>query len=113
MPCIRVSTNQKIDHATAQLLKTAFGDAIELIPGKSEKWLMCVFHQASDLWFQGTDEAAAYVEVAVFGKLDPVACENLTKAVTYIVNKTLGVAKERVYVKYSETHYWGWNGRNL
>ena len=60
MPCIQLSTNQILSSDKQTILKKNFGKAIEIIPGKSEKWLMCKFQSACDMWFQGEQK---YVEI--------------------------------------------------
>ena len=40
MPFIRVSANVAVNEGQAERIKTMLGQAIEIIPGKSEAWLM-------------------------------------------------------------------------
>ena len=37
----------------------------------------------------------------------------MTADLTAILAEELGIAPDRVYVKYEETPYWGWNGSNF
>ena len=41
MPFIKVMTNESVSKENKALIKTALGQAIALIPGKSEDWLLC------------------------------------------------------------------------
>lgn len=113
MPFISTSTNVKITNAQEISLKEKLGKAIELIPGKSETWLMLSFQAEQSLWFKGTNEPAAYVEVKSFGSAPDSAYDKLTKAVTALVAEELGVNPARIYVKYEEISHWGWNGSNF
>lgn len=38
MPCIRTTTNVKISPEMEKTLKEQLGEAVGLIPGKSERW---------------------------------------------------------------------------
>ena len=37
----------------------------------------------------------------------------MTAAITDILSKELQIAPNRIYVKYEEVAYWGWNGNNF
>ena len=43
MPFIETKTSVKLDESKITALKEAYGKDIELIPGKSEQWLMLNF----------------------------------------------------------------------
>ena len=59
MPFIRVSANVAVNEGQAQRIKTMLGQAIEVIPGKSEAWLMVEVEGEKALWMAGTDAPAA------------------------------------------------------
>jgi phenylpyruvate tautomerase PptA (4-oxalocrotonate tautomerase family) len=114
MPCIETKVNVKITKEKEELLKARFGKAIELIPGKSEGWLMLSFEDECNLYFKGTKEPGiAFVEVKIFGKSGDEAYARLTAAITDILNQELNISPSRIYVKYEEVAHWGWNGSNL
>ena len=56
MPFISTKTNKSISDATAKTLKEAYASAIELLPGKTEKWLM--------LSFEGNTKMSTYMNLA-------------------------------------------------
>ena len=113
MPFINVKTNVSVTEDRAETIKTQFGKAITAIPGKSESWLMVGIEPNSMLWFRGTSEEAAMVEVSLFGGASHNAYSVLTSYITKIVSEQLGIPADRIYVKYSETANWGWNGSNF
>ncbi len=44
------------------------GKAIELVPGKSEQYLLLSFEPDSRLWLRGDDsQSMAYIDAAIFG----------------------------------------------
>ncbi len=113
MPFINVKTNKIVSNATETELKSALGQAISIIPGKSESWLMVGIESESILYFKGDNAPAAMVEVSVFGQPNPPAFNELTSKICSILNELLEIEKSRIYVKYSATTDWGWNGSNF
>lgn len=113
MPYIKTTTNVKIDAANAEVLKAKLGKAIEAFPGKSEAWLMLSFDSDKPMYFKGSPEPCAMVEVSLYGSVNPAAAEKMTALVSDIVAGELGIAPARIYVKYDGTDHWGWNGSNF
>ncbi|WP_416200898.1 MAG: Macrophage migration inhibitory factor (MIF) [Thermocaproicibacter melissae] len=114
MPSIQTKVNIPISKEQETKLKTKFGKAIELLPGKSERWLMLTFEDNCRMWFQGNDEpATALVDVKLFGKASAEDYEKLTSALTQSLEEVLGISPARTYVRYEEVQYWGWNGSNF
>lgn len=114
MPCIHVETNQKITPDAAETMKSEFGKAISLFPGKSEQWLMCVFRGECPMAFRGeTSAPMAFVEVKLYGGVDSSASQKMTGEVCRILQWALGIAPSQVYVRYQATDDWGWNGENF
>lgn len=95
-------------------LKTRLGQAISLIPGKSESWLMTGFEDNYHLYFRGDNsQPTAFVEVKVFGQENPAAFEKLTAEITKIFGEVLEIAPDHIYIKYEAVSNWGWNGSNF
>lgn len=113
MPYIHVTTSGELDAHKEELLKTELGRAIEALPGKSEQWLMVQCTPEAHLWLAGSDEPCALAEVSIYGAAPADAYDALTGRLTEILESVLDVDAARVYVKYAETEYWGWNGRNF
>ena len=114
MPFINSKITKKITKEEELVIKEKLGKAIELVPGKSEAWLMLNFEGESHLYFKGSNEEdIAYIEVNVFGNENKEAFNNLTAEITKIFNEVLHIATERIYVKYETTTSWGWNGENF
>lgn len=113
MPYIETTTSIGISGRKEQAIKERMGKAIELIPGKSEGWLMLSFRDNVSMYFKGEDEPCAICQVKLFGQADEAAYEALTGALTDILSQELGVDPDRVYVTYEEIGVWGWNGGNF
>ena len=113
MPFINTKYSAEITPAQEQQLKTALGSAIALL-GKSESWLMLGFEQNCSLYFRGeNDGKICYIEVSLYGSASPAACDGFTSELCTLYNTVLGVPKDRIYIKYSPTNTWGWNGGNF
>ena len=114
MPCIKTTVSKKIEDSQRDSLIKKFGQAIALFPGKSETWLMTGFEDGYHLYFAGDNsKPMAFVEVSILGTADSGALSNMTAEITKIFGEVLGIAGEMVYVKYSSTQDWGWNGGNF
>ncbi|MCM1132035.1 MAG: phenylpyruvate tautomerase MIF-related protein [Ruminococcus flavefaciens] len=113
MPFINLKTNIMVSDEKKTALKSAFGQVIETIPGKSEAWLMVGIEPEYTLYFKGDDTPTAMVDVSVFGTENPSAFNVLTRKICDLLNQELGIEKSRIYVKYETTQHWGWNGSNF
>lgn len=114
MPYISTKTTVSINEEKREAIKKKLGKAIELIPGKSESWLMVSFDDNSIMYFKGSNQKPlAFVEVKLFGKASSDVYRKLTKVITEILNEELGILPDCIYVKYEEVANWGWNGNNF
>ena len=113
MPYISTNTNIKISSQQEFELKKAFAKAIELIPGKSEQWLMLKFNESQRMWFAGDNAPMCMLEVENFGSSSQSSYDALTAELTSIVSNILDISPIRIYVKYEEIEQWGWNGSNF
>ncbi len=114
MPFIDSKISISVSEEKEKELKARLGQAISLIPGKSEAWLMTGFEDNYHLYFKGDNSAPmAFVEVKIFGKENPGAFDALTGEICKIYNEVLGIASNHIYVKYEAVANWGWNGNNF
>lgn len=114
MPFIETKLSVPLSAEKEEVLGERIGKAIELIPGKSERWLMLSFEDNCRLRFGGDAATpAAIAEVKLFGKAEKAAYDALTGALTEIISSEVGIPPERIYVRYDETEVWGWSGSNF
>ena len=114
MPFIETKTSVKLDESKITALKEAYGKDIELIPGKTEQWLMLNFIGDCKMAFCGaTEPDTAILEVAILGKASKDAYDKLTYKLCEDVSAILGVPSDRIYIKYSEHSVWGYDGENF
>ncbi len=114
MPFIETKTTVKISAEQESTLRAELGDAIELIAGKSEEWLMLNFVAECRMAFRGTTTPdIALIDVQLLGKAKDGEYDKLTERICEIVNRVLSVPRNRIYVKYTEFEHWGYNGMNF
>ena len=114
MPFIGSKVSVKISKEKEEIIKKKLGEAIELIPGKSETFLMIGFEDEYSLYLGGEKlEKGAFIEVKIFGKASKDAYAKLTAAICNIYEEELGIPQNKIYVKYEEVENWGWNGSNF
>lgn len=113
MPFIHTVTNRSISTSQEEFLKQELGHAITAIRGKTEQWLMLQFEPDAAMWFQGSDEPCAMVEVAIYGGADDEEYDLLTARICDLISNELSIPFDRIYVKYAETEHWGFAGANF
>lgn len=114
MPCIQIQTSCSICTNAKESIKAKLGKAIEVLPGKSENWLMVTMQDEMTIYFKGNQTGeSAFVKVGVYGDADGRAFNTLTEKICRILNEELGIAPNRIYVQYEATAHWGWNGANF
>ena len=106
MPFINSKVSVPLTDSEKETLKGKLGQAISLIPGKSESWLMVGFED-------NYDTKLAYVEVKIFGGTTDEAYDKLTARLCQIYEEVLGIPQDKIYIKYEEVEHWGWNGANF
>ncbi|MBQ4569402.1 MAG: hypothetical protein IJA62_05055 [Ruminococcus sp.] len=110
MPFINTMVTTEITHEKEEILKAKLGKALALI-GKPEAYLMLKFEENCRLWFAGSNDGdAAYVEVALLHSAPKASYEKLTAEICNILSSELSIPTGRIYVKFSETEYWGHDG---
>ena len=94
MPYIATRTSVAISARKEQAIKERMGEAIALIPGKSE-------------------EPCAICQVQLYGSAAEEDYAALAEQLTDILYEELGIPTERIYITYTEIGAWGWNGGML
>lgn len=113
MPFISAKTNRTLSEGEKIALKEKLGEAIAIIPGKSERWLMISFEDGLTMSFAGDMSATAMIDVELFGSTTEAAYAKLTAEITRIVSEVAGIPENRIYVKYREVDVWGYSGENF
>ena len=113
MPFINVKVSIPLTEEKRIAVKTALGKAITVM-GKSEDYLMVGFEENVPLYFAGQkEERCAFVDVRVFGTVDPKQADEMTMVICQTLEMVLGIQASKTYVTYQGFTDWGWNGRNF
>ena len=111
MPFIFTKANVPINKEQELALKSRLGKAIELVPGKSEEYLMVGFESNCHLYLRGDDsEPMAYIEASIFGNEAHQGYDKFTAEVTRIFGEVLKIAHNNVYINYRDISGWGVSG---
>ena len=114
MPFIISRVNRSISREQEVELKARMGKAIELVPGKSEEYLLLGFEDNCRLWLRGDDsDPIAYIEANIFGNEEHLGYDAFTAEVTMTFHEVLDIAPENVYINYTDIPDWGASGRNF
>lgn len=114
MPYCEILTTTKVEKAEEMKLNHEMARIIELIPGKSERWVMTHIEDEARMAFAGTnEEPAAMITVKTFGELLADQYDMLTKEICTSISTALQVPQDRLYVKYEPIYHWGWDGGNF
>ena len=113
MPFINVKVSIPLTEEKRIAVKAALGKSIEVM-GKSEDYLMVGFEENVSLYFAGEkEEKCAFVDVRVFGAVDPKQADEMTMLICQTLEMVLGIPASKTYVTYQGFADWGWNGRNF
>ncbi|MCR5106610.1 MAG: hypothetical protein K6B28_00450 [Lachnospiraceae bacterium] len=114
MPFIESKISVKSTPEQQKTLKERLGQAISIIPGKSESWLMVDLQDEQKMYFRGDDsKPLAFICVNIYGSSDPDAFTRMTAELTKIYGELFNVSADHMYVKYAASTDWGWNGSNF
>ena len=109
MPFIDARFSTTVSATQEESIKKRLGEAISLI-GKSEAYLMVQIQSDCKLYFKGNKDAdSAFFEVKLLGKSTKANYEKLTAALCEIASEELSIPTNRVYVKFEEVKYWGYD----
>ena len=91
MPFIKAKVSCSISEQQERELKTRMGKAIELVPGKTEEYLLLEFEDNARPWLRGSnEEPVAYIEAAIFGDELHYGYDALTAEITKAFNEVWG-----------------------
>ena len=103
----------KVSEEKKETIKAELGQAVSVL-GKPESFLMVGFDDEYCLYMGGNRlEKGAFVSVSLFGSASSGAYEKMTAEICRIYEQQLGIPKDKVYISYTSTGDWGWNGANF
>ena len=110
MPYIGVSTSKKLSDAQKDALKSALGEKISVIPGKTEKALVVDIADGHTMYFAGEKRELAFLDVRCYGSTEFSNQKAFTEAAFAAVQQATGLSEDSIYLTYSEFANWGTKG---
>lgn len=110
MPLVNVSVSNQLDNESKERLNKICNDIIFEVLGKPQKYIMVIVRDREDIFFDGSNLPAAYLEVKSIGVFTPEKTRELSERFCDNLEK-FGIQPERVYIEYNDAkHYlWGYN----
>ena len=110
MPLLNISTNKKIKNE--QMLLARSSDFISSLTGKPENFVMVKFLHSLSMYFAGTDELCAFIEIKSIGSLVP---SKMSKPLCEFFSIELEIPIERIYIFFQDvdSNQWAWNSRTF
>jgi phenylpyruvate tautomerase PptA (4-oxalocrotonate tautomerase family) len=114
MPFIISRVNIPFSDEQETALKTGLGQAISLVPGKSEASLMLGFEGSYHLYLNGDNsQPLAYITVAVFSNHGHRGYEQLSAAISQLFHRVLDIDPRRIFINYEDIAAWSVAGRTF
>lgn len=110
MPYIAINTSKCLSDGQKEALKTALGEKIAVIPGKSESKLMMDISDGHTMYAAGEKRELAYIDVKCFGTTALANQKAFTEAAFEAVQQATGLTQDSIYLTYSEFEHWGTAG---
>ena len=110
MPLLNISTNAKIKNEQKLLAKSS--DFISSQIGKPENFVMIQLNHSLSMYFAGTDELCAFIEIKSIGSLFP---SQMSKPICEFLSSELEIPTERIYIFFQDvdSSQWAWNSRTF
>ncbi len=114
MPLLTLETNVPISPEKTSELLAALSAVTAKTIGKPEQYVMATLRPAAIL-MSGQPGNAARVDVRSIGGLTGPVNAQLSAAICRLLQASLGVSPERVYLNFSDVKasHWGWNGETF
>ena len=114
MPYLKIQTSKSIDEKAGEALLKKASRLVAKELSKPEDYVMVSFEPAGAMLFAGSAEPAAFLELRAIG-LPAKKTGDLSRVLCELVESELGIAKERVFINYTDfpPNMWGWNGETF
>jgi phenylpyruvate tautomerase PptA (4-oxalocrotonate tautomerase family) len=111
MPLLKLETTVALTEDKRQALLASLSKTVAETIGKPQQYVMVTASQAA-IQMSGSPGDAAFVDVRSIGGLTGEVNRKLSQKVCKLLNDTLGVPQNRIYLSFTEVEakHWGWNG---
>ena len=110
LPLLSISTNANIKNEQMLLAKSS--DFISSLTGKPINFIMVKLTHSLSMYFAGTDEPCAFIEIKSIGSLVP---SKMSKPICEFFSNELEISINRIYIFFQnvDSSMWAWNGRTF
>tara|TARA_Y100001978_G_scaffold173907_1_gene165146 strand:+ start:409 stop:744 length:336 start_codon:yes stop_codon:yes gene_type:complete len=110
VPLLNISTNKKIKNEQILLAKSS--NFISSLTNKPENYVMVQLTHSLSMYFAGTDELCAFIEIKSIGSLFP---SKMSKPICEFFSTELEIPTERIYIFFQDidSSQWAWNSRTF
>ena len=114
MPLLKLETNVAIPEAKRAPLLSSLSKLVAQAIGKPEQYVMVTVGPAA-LLMAGKPGDAAFLDLRSIGGLSSEVNHQLSARLCQLLQQTLGIAPDRVYLNFTEVKAgnWGWNGETF
>lgn len=111
MPYLKIQTNLPVSKKAERSVLRSASSLVARELAKPEELVMVALQPDTAMLFAGTDEPVAFLELKAIG-LPGKKTRALSKVLCQLLEEHLGIAKDRVYVKFIDVNrgMWGWKG---
>lgn len=111
MPLLKLETTVVLSEDKRKALLASLSRTVAGTIGKPEQYVMVTANPATML-MSGKAGDAAFVDIRSIGGLTDDVNHKLSQQVCKLLNDSLGVPPDRVYLNFSDVDagHWGWNG---
>jgi phenylpyruvate tautomerase PptA (4-oxalocrotonate tautomerase family) len=111
MPYLKIQTNLPLTKKAERAILRNASSLVATELGKPESFVMIALEPDTTMLFAGSDEPVAFLELKSIG-LPAGKTKRLSQALCELIEGHLGIARDRVYVKFIDVRrgMWGWKG---
>jgi phenylpyruvate tautomerase PptA (4-oxalocrotonate tautomerase family) len=114
MPLLKLETTVALSDDKRKALLVALSKIVAKTVGKPEQYVMVTVSPAA-IVMSGKPGDAAFVDLRSIGGLSGDTNRQLSAEICRLLNESLGVPPNRVYINFTEVEAanWGWNGQTF
>ena len=114
MPLLKLETTVVLTDDQRKALLSSLSRILAETTGKPEDYVMITLSQSAIL-MSGKTGDAAFVDVRGLGGLSGDVNQRLSQKVCRLLNESLGVPQDRIYLNFTELEAsnWGWKGNTF
>ena len=111
MPYLKIQTNLPLTEVAERSILKSASSLVASELGKPEEFVMIAVQPDTPMLFGGSDDPVAFLELKSLA-LPVGKTKQLCKVLCKLIEEHLGIAPERVYVKFIDVKngMWGWKG---